>query len=209
MKRIIATFVFALVLPGAVLAATKTYDTAAFEAISVGSGIDVDIVVGPTRSVVAETTGDDFDDLKVSVEGNELRIGRPSSSWFSGMRSHYKVRVVTPALRSLDVSSGSDVEARGIAATEFSIEASSGSDVDIAGTCVSLEANASSGSDLDAEDLKCENVKVRASSGSDVSVHATKQLSGHASSGSDVKVRGKPPIVNLDKSSGADVTIKD
>jgi hypothetical protein len=84
---------------------------------------------------------------------------------------------------------------------------SSGSDLDIAGSCLSLEAAASSGSDLDADDLKCESVTVQASSGSDVSVAATKRVAGRASSGSDVVVRGRPAQVQVEKSSGADLSV--
>jgi hypothetical protein len=230
MKRLFAIIACALGLPGTVLAATQAYETSSFETVSVSSGIDVDISIGPDRSVVANTASDTFDDLKVLVEGNELKIGRPASKWFNswtGNRPHYKVTVIAPALRSLDTSSGSDVTVTGELVGDFSVEASSGSDVKVSGlkagnvkvrassgsdvelegSCVSLDTDTSSGSDVDAGKLRCENVKVDSSSGSDVSVTATKQVTGRASSSSDVSVRGKPAVVNVNESSGADVTV--
>lgn len=231
--RTLAIIVIAFALPGAALAATRNYDTGAFEKVSVSAGIEVEITSGPNRSVVAENRSGDFEDLKISVEGDTLHIGRPSGSWFSrmfsGSRPDYKVRVVAPVLRSLSASSGAEVDARGSFEGDISITASSGSevdaagirggnvkastssgsDIDLAGSCISFEAHASSGSDLDADDLKCENVTLQASSGSDVSVYASKRVGGNASSGSDVLVRGRPPVVEVEQSSGADLKIKD
>jgi hypothetical protein len=232
MKRIFAITACILALPGAALAATRAYDTSAFERVSVASGVEADISAGPARSVHAETKADNFDDLQISVKDNVLRIERPPGNWLSswfGNRPDYKVHVVTPVLRTLDASSGSDVKVNGNFEGDFSVTASSGSDVDIsgikggsvkahassgsdldiAGSCVSLEVEASSGSDLDADDLKCENVSLQASSGSDISVAATKSVKGKASSGSDIRVKGKPAVVQVETSSGADVVVKE
>jgi hypothetical protein len=233
MKRILAITGLAIVVPCITMAASRTYDIGAFEEVSVSAGIEVDITAGPNRSVVAENRSDKFDDLRISVEGKVLNIGRPAgswfSSWFSGGRPDYQVHVVAPALRSLSASSGSEVGVKGPLEGDFSVTASSGSEVhvtgirggnvkasvssgsevEIEGTCVSLQAEASSGSDLEADDLKCEAVTVNTSSGSDVSVSASKRVSGNASSGSDVTVKGRPPEVHVEKSSGADVTLRD
>jgi opacity protein-like surface antigen len=229
MKRIIVIAACALALSGAALAATRTYEPGTFDGVSVAAGISVDITLGATRSVVAETRSDDFDDLQVSVEGNVLKISRPARNWFSfGRRPSYQVHVVTPVLRSLSASSGADAKVKGSIEGDFSVESSSGSDVEVSqirggnvkahsssgsdlslgGSCVSLEAEASSGSDLDADDLTCEKVDFHASSGSDISVTATKSVTGKASSGSDVKVAGAPPVVQVDKSSGADIDVR-
>ncbi|HXC58160.1 MAG TPA: head GIN domain-containing protein [Steroidobacteraceae bacterium] len=231
MKRVLAITACALALPGIAVAATRPYDTGAFEAVSVATGVNVDITVGSIRSVVAETTWGSFDDLRISVENGVLHIDRAPRSWLSTLfsgRRHYQVHVVTPALHSLAASSGSDVKVKGNLQGDFTITASSGSDVgvseirggnvrattssgsdiDIAGSCLSLEINASSGSDLDAEELQCESVTLQISSGSDVSVTATKRVTGKASSGSDVTVHGRPAIVQVEKSSGADVAVR-
>jgi len=225
--------IIALALPGAALAATRNYDTGAFDKVSVSAGIEAEISTGPNRSVIAENKSGDFEDLKISVEGDTLHIGRPSGSWFSRMfsggRPDYTVKVVSPVLRSLSASSGAEVEAKGSLEGDFSVTASSGSEVDVAGikggnvkastssgsdielagSCVSFEADASSGSDLDADDLKCENVTLHTSSGSDVSVYASKRVAGNASSGSDVLVRGRPAAVEVEQSSGAGLKLKD
>jgi len=233
MKHVFAIAALALSLPAAALAASKTYDVGAFEEVSVSGGMDVVINVGPTRSVVASTKAEDFDDLRIEVDGKVLKISRPAgnwfTSWFSG-RPEYQVQVVTPALRSLAVSSGSEVTAKGSLEGDFTVSASSGSevevsqvrggnvkasassgsDLEIAGTCASLEARSSSGSDLDAGGLRCENVNVHASSGSELTVAATRGVTGEASSGSDIRVRGGQALaVQVKTSSGADIEVRE
>lgn len=217
-----------VLLPGVSLAATRTYEVGAFDAVSAAAGIDVEITLGASRSVVAETRADDFDDLRIAVQGNVLKIDRPTRGWSLFRRPSYTVRVVTPALRSLSASSGSDVDVKGPVAGEFTVDSSSGSDVQVAGilggsvkaqassgsdlelsgSCTSLDADASSGSNLDARSLRCETVRVQASSGSDVSVSASRSVAGKATSGSEVQISGAPPTVQVEKSSGADVEVR-
>jgi Putative auto-transporter adhesin, head GIN domain len=231
MKRTLTIAACAFALPGATLAATHAYQAAAFDKVSVAEGIAADITLGPSRSVIAETKSDqdNFDDLRISIKDNVLQIDRPASTWFSfGKHPGYQVHVVTPALHSVAASSGAKVTVKGVegdlsvtASSGSDINASmvrggnvkastsSGSDVSIAGSCTSLVAEVSSGSGLDAEDLKCENVALQASSGSHTSIAATKSVSGHASSGSDVRVRGKPATVQVDTSSGAHLVVRE
>jgi hypothetical protein len=226
LPRLVATL---SLLPGAAFAATRTYDPGAFEAVSVAAGVDVEITLGPSRSVVAETRSDSFDDLCIQVQGDVLKIDRPTRGWFMVRRPEYKVRIVNPQLRSLTSSSGADVEVKGPVIGDFTVDSSSGSDIsvtliqggnvkahissgsdlDISGTCTALDAEASSGSDLDAHGLRCETASVHASAGSDVSVFASRSVTGKASSGADVEISGAPPVVQVEKSSGADVTIAD
>ena len=220
-----ATLFAACLLPLAASAATRSYETPGFEAVSVGSGVDVEIILGDKRSVVAESWLGDFSNLRIVVEGNVLKIDRPKWSFFGW--TGYTVRVVTPVLRSIIASAGSDVTAKGATAGDFTIAASSGSDVHLtgirgggvrvtassgsdialAGTCSSLNVEASSGSDVKASDLRCETVVVRASSGSDLSVSASRSVAGKLSSGSDLTVHGAPASVQVDSSSGADVRV--
>ncbi len=227
MNRLHAIAACLILAPLSALAATRSYDTGAFEAVSVAAGVDVEVTLGASRSIVAETRSEDFNDLRIAVQGNTLKIDRPPRGWFLFRRPGYKVRVVTPVLHSVVASSGADVIVKGTSEGDFTIEASSGSDVqvslvkagsvkasassgsdlDLAGTCLALDASASSGSDMDAGNLKCETVTVQASSGSDVAVSASRSVTGKASSGADLRIGGAPPVVKVDKSSGADVSL--
>lgn len=213
-------------LPLPALAATRTYEVASFDAVSAAAGVNVDITQGPTRSVVGETRTAGFDDLRISVQGSVLKIDRPARGWFQFTRPEYTVHVVTPVLRSVTGSSGADVTVKGAGDGDFSVDATSGSDIEVSGlkagavkahassgsdlelsgSCTSLDVEASSGSDVDAGNLRCETATLRTSSGSDVSLHASRSVSGSASSGSDVHIGGAPPAVKVETSSGADLS---
>jgi hypothetical protein len=216
-----------LLLPVAALAATRIYDTGAFESVSVAAGVDVEITLGTSRSIVAETRSEDFNDLRVAVQDNVLKIDRQPRGWFLFGRPNYLVRIVTPALHALVASSGADVDVKGPIQGDFTVEASSGSDIkvsqiqggnvkarvssgsdlEIDGTCTTLDAQSSSGSDMDAHGLRCETVTVQTSSGSDVSLYASRSVTGKATSGSDVQISGAPSVMQVEKSSGADVGV--
>lgn len=218
----------ALLLPMAAGAATRGYDVAAFDKVSVAAGVEVDITQGATRSVVADTSADNFDDLRIVVKDGELHIGRPASNWLRFWRQpNYTVRVVMPVLRSVDASSGSNVEVKGAFAGDFAVStssgsrleiarlkggkvrarSSSGSTLEVAGSCQSLDADTSSGSNINADALTCESVTVEASSGSGAKVAATKGLTASASSGANVRVNGAPTVVKISNSSGGRVHV--
>lgn len=229
MKSLSVLAACALALPVAAFGATRTYDLGGFDSVAVAAGVTADIRLGSPGSIVAETSSASFDDLRIAVEGKVLRIGRPARSWFSfSRRPRYRVRIVTPALRSVAASSGAKVRVTGSVQGDFSLVAASGSEVDvsavsggnvkirtssgsevsIAGSCVSLDAETASGSELDADGLRCENVSIRTSSGSEASVVATQSVTGKASSGSDIRIAGAPRLVQVEKSSGADVKVR-
>lgn len=230
MRPHIALATCLLVLPIAAQAATRTYDTPAFHSIQTAAGVTVDVRAGRSHRVVAETTAKDFADLRISVDDGVLRIERPRRSWFwFGRRPDYRVRVDAPELRGVSASSGSRVTVVGErSGGNLSVSASSGSSVDmqvgrsstvsahsssgsqlrLRGSCQSLTVEASSGSNLDAADLHCADAEVQASSGSAVSLAATRRVAGSASSGSSVRVAGGAAVVEVRRSSGAAVQVR-
>lgn len=226
--RMLVVAAGALLLPVAAGAATRGYEVGSFDKVSVAAGMRVDITQGSARSVVAETRGDDFDELRIVVKDGELHIERAADSWFRFWRqTSYTVRVVMPVLRSVEASSGSSVDVKGAFAGDFTVStssgsrieiaqlkggkvrarASSGSTLEVAGSCQSLDADTSSGSNINADELTCESVTVEASSGSGAKVAATKGLTASASSGANVRVSGGPTVVKISNSSGGRVHV--
>lgn len=226
--RMLAVAAGAVLLPMAANAATRSYEVGSFDKVSVAAGVHVDITHGVVRSVVADTKDKDFDDLRIVVKSGELRIDRPPGNWFKfGPRTNYTVRVVMPALRELQASSGSSVDVTGAFAGDFEVSSSSGSRIEIAqlkggkvqarsssgsavevsGSCQSVEVTVSSGSNVNAGQLTCVSAMVEASSGSAVKVAATQGLTARASSGSSVKAGGSPKVVNVRNYSGGRVVV--
>lgn len=224
--RTILTVAATLAMGGNLAAATpstRDYPVQDFRSVVVSSDLDVDILVGPERRLVAEARRGNFEGLSVSVEDGVLRIERPRRSWLSAARREdYHVRVTTPALASVAASSDSEVHVAGSIGGDFSVEASSGAEVDVrgldagkvtarassrgeielAGRCVSIDARASSGGDVDAEDLHCGSATVEASSAGEIAVRVTGPVTGSASSGGEVEVHGAEATIDVAESSG-------
>lgn len=225
--RMLAIAASAVLLPMTATSATRSYQVGAFDKVSVAAGVRVEIAQGATRNVVADTSADDFDDLRIVVKSGELRIDRPASWFRFGRRTDYTVRVTMPLLRGMEASSGSNVNVKGGFAGDFEVSTSSGSHVEIAqlkggnvqarsssgsalevtGSCQSLDVEISSGSNINAGKLMCESATVDASSGSAAKVAAARNLTASASSGASVRVNGAPMAVKVRKSSGGRVIV--
>jgi hypothetical protein len=55
--------------------------------------------------------------------------------------------------------------------------------------------------------MKCQTADVRASGGADAIAWASTSAKGHASSGSDILIRGKPASVDKETSGGGSVKV--
>ena len=192
MSRSLAIAIGLIALPGAVLAASKTYEVGHFEGVAVAAGIVADIKLGTPQSVVAETSGNNFDDLVVWVDGNVLRLGRPPGSWFMPIQPEYHVHITVPVLHSLAASSGGGVSVNGTPEGDFAAAASSGGGIQLSaveGGNLSIAASSSGG------------VRLAAFSGGSVITHA--------SSGGSVSVAGSCGSFSASASSGGDITAHD
>lgn len=208
---IASVIVAAPAFSAAALAESRSYDVAEFSAVKASTGVKVNIVQGDTPSVNA--TGEDgkMDRLSVTTENGLLRIRvtKKKGGWgWGGRTPSFTVDVVTPTLKSIDVSSGADVDAQNITADDFVLDSSSGASIDISGTCSRVSADASSGSDIDADNFVCQSAIADVSSGASIDIHATETFSGDASSGGSINVYGKPTDVTSDRSSGGSVRIR-
>ncbi len=198
-----------------------------YDGVKVSTGIDVFIRQGSAQSVTVEADEDDIEDLRTEVKGGVLNIyfENKSSFWNWDQRSG-KVYVTVTDIKLVKSSSGSEVIGETVLVSDYlevesssgsdlklhvkvktlKAESSSGSDMQLSGEVDYFEASSSSGSDLEAIDLTARKARLRASSGSDLSVSVTDDIEAHASSGSDITYSGRPQYVNIDESSGGDVS---
>ncbi len=198
-----------------------------YDAVKVSTGIDVYIRQGNRQQVTVETDEDDLEDLMTEVRGGELSIyfDNNSSFWNWSDRSA-TVYVTVTDIKAITSSSGSDVMGETIIVSEdlqlesssgadmklqvkakrLTAESSSGSEMELSGEADEFEGRSSSGSDLDARELTARKARVRASSGSDLAITVLDDIDADASSGSDISYSGRPQYVNIDESSGGDVS---
>ena len=115
---------------------------------------------------------------------------------------------VTDSRARIDASSSSDVRLVLESTADVDVDASSSTDVVLSGTCDEITVDASSSADVEAKDLLCNSAEIEASSSADVSVSVTEALEAKASSGADINVYGAPTQVDINESSGGDISIK-
>jgi hypothetical protein len=199
-------------------------DVQDFNRLKVSTGIDVKLSQGNSHRVIIKANEDIIDDVESEVVGGTLKL-YVDRNWFWGGAT-VEAEITFVELNSIDVSAGSDVESDGLLTFEdLEIEASSGSDLrlnleaydvklrtssgsdaNLRGAARNFEARASSGSDISAYDFEVENAILECSSGSDVKANVSRTMKVKASSGSDIHYRGDPELLEVNTSSGADLT---
>lgn len=189
----------ALAIACAGTASAEPRNLSGFTRIDASAGNEVTVTVGPNYSV--DVSGPGADQVVTRISGQTLVIERPHGFHW-GPRRHSHVTVIMPRVEGLTASSGADVTATGVEASNIALDSSSGADLRVSGRCQSFSADASSGADIYAQDLRCESGSVDASSGADARVFASGRLNVDASSGGGVIAYGNPGIGNIDLSSG-------
>ncbi len=210
---------------------TENRNVRNFDAIKVSAGIDLYISMGNDESVKVVADEDNIDDVKTEVRGGTLHVYmKNTSSWLNifnwGSSGSRKVYVTARELKSIDASSGSDVKSQNtlkgeelkvkvssgsdvnidVVYKEVSLSSSSGSDARLSGKAKYFIGSASSGSDINARNLEAQICNVNVSSGADATVTATDEILANASSGADIRYYGKPKVVDINESSGGDVS---
>ncbi len=202
----------------------QTRNVKGFHGIKVSGGIDLYLSQGPEAVAISANDLDVRDHIKTEVENGILKIyleSRDGWHWsWHGLKMRAYVSATTldklgasggsdiyiqGAIKSdkldVDLSGGSDMKGK-LNATDLFIDQSGGSDVDISGTVTNLEIESSGGSDFAGYDLVADNCKISASGGSDAHLTVNKELSAHASGGSDINYKGNGVIKDM-KSSGS------
>lgn len=208
MKQLMLMTSLAAAIATPALAETQTFNLAGFTRVSAAAGTTVKVTVGGDYSVVAESTANGLEKLRVEIVGDELQIGRKHRTMSWGRSDRVTVAVTAPALSGLEVSSGASLDATGIDAGSFAIDASSGGSLDVAGRCDALAVDVSSGGNIDAKGLQCRTAVADASSGGNAEIYASESVTGDASSGGNVGVYGGPKTVSKDTSSGGSISIE-
>lgn len=230
-SNIIVATLTAAIFAAPVYAETREYQLDGFDEISLAEGLEAEITIGDTFSIVAEARSERIlDKLDIEVRGHTLYAGRDSNfvDFLFGGNDRLQLEITLPDLNEISVSSGAgasvsgdygatitgavssgaDLELEDINAARVELSASSGADLDASGTCEQLEVSASSGSDINAKSLECNVVDVSVSSGADADVFASETLESRASSGGDVDVYGSPTNTDISDSSGGDTDLR-
>jgi hypothetical protein len=228
MKNLLLPALFCLAAgTGAHAQAAQVRSVPAFHAISVGTGIELDLTAGHSQRVEVSATTDAYRDriettvkdgvltlrykndddrnrndrtnkrLRVAVTADELTALMASSG--SSVRTAGDFDAAT---FQLDVSSGAAVKAD-LATTTLTVRQSSGSTADLSGRATTLNIQSSSGSSANAADLKTDHARAEASSGSSIQLAVKDDLVAQASSGGSISYKGSPQLTKRTSSGGS------
>lgn len=178
---------------------SKDYQFKDFTEVSAGYGMTLTLTQGEYR-VSVKADEDDFEDLVVEKNGNELLF--KLDTWHSSDREIY-VTIQMPDLEKLNLSGGSKgkikMNAKGDAEFnlsggakvngEFSckkmnVELSGGASAKLTGNSEDLTADLSGGAELNFKNFKVKNVNADLSGGSRVEVTMNGKMNVQASGGS-------------------------
>ena len=207
------------------LADSKTITVDTFTGVEITSGIRANIAVGGPLSVVAESNNAaDLNDLRFEVRNGVFHAWYDWNIFgafdFSGR--DITLTITVPTLESVEATSGSTVEAMGLAAgdlvlkstsgstlraagitaTAYKVEVTTGSSMSISGTCESLDAEVTTGASLTAKDVACADVWAEVTTGASATVTANGTIGGEVTTGGSLTVYGGPEVKHLETTTG-------
>jgi Putative auto-transporter adhesin, head GIN domain len=199
-----------------------------FHAIRISAGIDLYLSQGEEAVAISATSTEVRDRIQTVVENGVLKIYLENTAnpfkWGHG-NSHMKAYVSAKTLDNLNASGGSDVYIQStfsadklditisggsdlqgkLDVKDLTLDQSGGSDAEISGKANSLKVDASGGSDFKGNDFVTDYCEIVASGGSDAEITVNKELTAHASGGSDISYRGSGVIRDLHSSGSSSV----
>ena len=205
---------------------TKEFALETFDRVELNNAFFVTIVKSSSSKVSVKGSGDDIDDLEVTVTNGKLDIRYKKRIQLKQLK-RYKMEIVinSPTLTEIDAKSASDTEISGFDTfTTFKASASGASTLRIKNAAKSLvasisgaskiilllqvdkiDAEISGASTLDAFSANSTDVYLELSGVSKAEVSASKTLSVKASGGSRVSYKGDAKLTE-DLSGGSKVT---
>ncbi len=205
---------------------SQTIVTESFSKVRISGNIKAELIPASGPKVEYTVLEGDPNDLVIDVLGDQLEIRfKNAKFWEYFKTAKAKVKIYYTRLERLDCSAGSKVVAvQKICSKRLYLDASSGASCDVVfdgeeviadassgaeiiiqGTAASITFDVSSGAELDAYELKTQRASGEVSSGAEARIYCTDYLDADASSGGDVRFRGKPATVNKQSSSGGSI----
>lgn len=204
---------------GSGISATDRRSVGAFDRVEIGGNFDVDVEVGPTRSIVV--TGDDnlVPLVETRVQGTTLKIRSTESI---GPRAGMTVSVTTPTLEAVSVGGSGSVAVRGVDADGFdagvhgsaemsidgdygdlTADVSGSGELTMTGTADEVRAGVSGSGEIDLLDVRARTARVHVSGSGDVDVNVTESLDAEVSGSGDVRYAGGPSVRSHVSGSGS------
>ncbi len=183
---------------GSITTEDRTAD--AFQHVSVGGGMHVDIAMGSPLSVTVSAQANLLPLIVTRVSGGQLIVNVAPP----GMSSSEPVTltVVVPDLRSITLSGGA-VGSLDVTASDLAIDVSGGAQLDATGRVSTLELTTSSGAQARLSGLAADSATVAMSGGSGAELDVANDVSGTAEGGANLQLTRPPATMSVTTSGGA------
>ena len=183
--------------------ASETRSLEGFDSLRVDDGLKVTLSKG-APSVTIDAPQRVLEVLETKVEKGRLTVGlRPAVRVTTA--DTIVISVSGEGVTVAEANGGSRIDAAELSGSPLRLTASGGSTVVAGGSSEDLRLSASGGSTVDVTKLTTTEASVDASGGSTVLVHATGNVVGTASGGSQVTVTGGGDTSKLSVSGGSTV----
>ena len=193
-----------------------------FDAIHISHGIELDLSIDGSTSLIVEADENIMDLIRTEVENGVLRIYTEENIWSSKARI---VHLSADQINKIKATSGASVHNRNtlrsksleLSATsganlslllevdQLDCSTTSGSDISLKGMANHAKFRATSGSNLRAKNLTAKSCDASVTSGANVSLHATDALEAKATSGGNISYDGSPTTIQKKSSSGGSI----
>ncbi len=180
--------------------ATEDRTTDAFQRVSVGGGLHVDIAVGSPLQVTVSAQANLLPLIVTRVSDGQLivNIAPPGISTSQPMT----LTVIVPDLRSITLSGGA-TGSLDATATDLAIDVSGGVQLDATGRVSTLRLTTSSGAQARLSGLAVDSATVTMSGGSRAELNVTGDVSGTATEGANLRLSQPPASTTVTTSGGA------
>jgi hypothetical protein len=183
-------------------AKTESRAVASFSKIDLTGSPDVEVTVGPARSVAVTTDDNVLPIIETTVEGETLKIhSKRSYNTSLGV----KVIITVPALDGVAVSGSGNMQVAGLKTGEMDASVTGSGNVILSGVLDQLRGRIIGSGDLRAGDLAAKNVHVAVTGSGDATVRATEQLDASVTGSGNVRYSGKPPQVRHHVTGSGDI----
>ncbi len=197
-----------------------------FVRIEASRGLDVYITKSKKLSLVVEADENLHELIETEVREGTLYITSSKNIWSASSK---KIHLSVDFINEIKVSSGAEVFSENtftsdklavnvssgaqanldLRVDDLRCESSSGAEIKLSGEANTFEASSSSGSEIEAYGLKVRTCNAKATSGSDMELMVTEIFVGEATSGGDIKFKGRPQKAQKNNNSGGSVRSTD
>ena len=184
---------------GSGVAKTEPRDVGEFDKIHLNGSPNVNIVIGPERSISITTDDNLLPVIETSVEDGTLVIGggEPFRT-----RLGVTVQITVPALTHVAVHGAGDVKDKGLDAQTFKAEIQGSGDISVAGRAEELDVEIQGSGDVKLDELQAKRAAVEVQGSGDSTINVSDELTVHIAGSGDVKYIGSPKVTQTGDASG-------